>query len=174
MNKELYKILLEQQDEDLGDAPERGVKSNSNVTGRKADDSVDDQIDSLILLYEKRAIRDEEDRLMESLNKTSLKYLLEQEDDAAVQQTPAFSCQSPQVEGRGLSRPLHNAGRVREPLPCWVRVPDRCPSVCQFEVLFGSQLCRGQVRGAKHRGSEEVARRGGALGTRGSLSGRWR
>ena len=80
MSDKLYKILFE-QDEDLGDAPEGGVNADPEPKARKADDSVDDQIDSLILLYEKRAIRDEEDTLMESLNKTSLKYLFEQEDE---------------------------------------------------------------------------------------------
>ena len=83
MNDKLYKLLFEQQDEDLGDAPEGGVQANPEPKARKADDSVDDQIDSLILLYEKRAIRDEEDNLMESLNQTSLKYLFEQEEEAA-------------------------------------------------------------------------------------------
>lgn len=82
MSDKLYKILFEQE-EDLGDAPEGGVNADPEPKARKADDSVDDQIDSLILLYEKRAIRDEEDSLMESLNKTSLKYLFEQEDEAA-------------------------------------------------------------------------------------------
>ena len=80
MSDKLYKILFE-QDEDLGDAPEGGVDADPEPKARKADDSVDDQIDSLILLYEKRAIRDEEDSLMESLNKASLKYLFEQEEE---------------------------------------------------------------------------------------------
>ena len=84
MNDKLYKLLFEQQEEDLGDAPEGGVQADPEPKARKADDSVDDQIDSLILLYEKRAIRDDEDKLMESLNRTSLQYLFEQEEDAAV------------------------------------------------------------------------------------------
>ena len=89
MNEKLYKLLFEQQqEEDLGDAPEGGVSANPEPKARKADDSVDDQIDSLILLYEKRAIRDEEDKLMESLNKTSLQYLFEQEEEA-VEEAPA-------------------------------------------------------------------------------------
>tara|TARA_R110001592_G_scaffold131552_1_gene345583 strand:+ start:2412 stop:3014 length:603 start_codon:yes stop_codon:yes gene_type:complete len=81
MNKNLYDLLLEQGKEDLGDAPEAGVQSFANPKARKADDSVDDQIDSLILMYESRAIRDENDRLNESLKGTSLKYLFEQEDE---------------------------------------------------------------------------------------------
>ncbi len=63
MSDKLYKLLFEQEEEDLGDAPEGGVKANEKPKARKADDSVDDQIDSLILLYEKRAIRDEEDQV---------------------------------------------------------------------------------------------------------------
>tara|TARA_B100000424_G_scaffold267334_1_gene259966 strand:- start:751 stop:1350 length:600 start_codon:yes stop_codon:yes gene_type:complete len=90
MNEKLYKLLFEQQqEEDLGDAPEGGVSANPEPKARKSDDSVDDQIDSLILLYEKRAIRDEEDKLMESLNKTSLQYLFEQEEEAAEEEPAA-------------------------------------------------------------------------------------
>ena len=89
MSDKLFKLLFEQQDEDLGDAPEGGVQANPEPKARKADDSVDDQIDSLILLYEKRAIRDEEDQLMESLNKTSLRYLFEQEEEAAEEEPAA-------------------------------------------------------------------------------------
>ncbi len=51
MSNKLYNLLFEQQEEDLGDAPEGGVKANPEPKARKADDSVDDQIDSLILLY---------------------------------------------------------------------------------------------------------------------------
>ena len=85
----LYKLLFEQEEEDLGDAPEGGVKAVGDAKARKADDSVDDQIDSLILLYEKRAIRDEENKLMESLQSTSLKYLFEQEEEEAAEEEPA-------------------------------------------------------------------------------------
>jgi len=92
MSDKLYKLLFEQEEEDLGDAPEGGVKANAEPKARKADDSVDDQIDSLILLYEKRAIRDEEDKLMESLTRASLRYLFEQEEeggDEAAGEDPA-------------------------------------------------------------------------------------
>ena len=88
MSKKLYGFLFEQED-DLGDAPEGGVKSNDKLAARKADDSVDDQIDSLILLYEKRAIRDEGDKIMESLVNTSLKLLLEQEEGEEETAEPA-------------------------------------------------------------------------------------
>ena len=87
MSNKLYKLLFEQQvDQDLGDAPEGGVQANPEPKARKADDSVDDQIDSLILLYEKRAIRDEEDNLMESLSNASLRYLFEQEEEPAAEE----------------------------------------------------------------------------------------
>ena len=89
MSDKLYKLLFEQQDEDLGEAPEGGVSADVEPKARKSDDSVDDQIDSLILLDEKRALRDEEDKLMESLSKTSLKYLFEQEEEAAAEEEPA-------------------------------------------------------------------------------------
>jgi hypothetical protein len=86
MNKYLYKLLLEAE-EDLNDAPEGTVMTASEPKARKAADSVDDQIDSLILMYEKRAIRDDETNLMESLTTSSLKYLFEQED--APEEEPA-------------------------------------------------------------------------------------
>jgi len=95
MNEKLYKILFEQQEEDLGDAPEGGVRGNIEPKARKADDSVDDQIDSLILLYEKRAIRDEEDQLMESLSKTSLRYLFEQDEEEPAAEEPAADDSDP-------------------------------------------------------------------------------
>ena len=85
MDMKLYKLLFEQQDEDLGDAPERDVRTTDKPRARKSADSVDDQIDSLVLLYEQRAIRDEESKLMESLRNSSLGLLMEQdeEEDAA-------------------------------------------------------------------------------------------
>ena len=87
MNKYLYKLLLEKKEEDMTDAPEGTVMTSSEPKARKAGDSVDDQIDSLILMYEKRAIRDDETNLMESLKTSSLRYLFEQED--APEEEPA-------------------------------------------------------------------------------------
>lgn len=113
MSNKLYNILFEQQDEDLGDAPEAGVKANVEPKARKADDSVDDQIDSLILLYEKRAIRDEEDKLMESLSKTSLKYLFEQEEEAAEEEPAAEEETSEPVGSEEATAPAAKS----EPVP---------------------------------------------------------
>ena len=105
MNKTLYKLIVEQQDEDLGDAPEGAVQSDPEPKARKSDDSVDDQIDSLILLYEKRAIRDEEDRLMESLSGTSLKYLFEQEEEVAEDPEPAADVDTDPVGSEEATAP---------------------------------------------------------------------
>ena len=113
MNEKLYKLLFEQQEEDLGDAPEGGVRADVKPKARKADDSVDDQIDSLILLYEKRAIRDEEDKLMESLNKTSLKYLFEQEEEAAVDDTEPVADDTEPVGSEEATAPAAES----EPVP---------------------------------------------------------
>tara|TARA_B100001093_G_scaffold517609_1_gene599697 strand:+ start:11139 stop:11738 length:600 start_codon:yes stop_codon:yes gene_type:complete len=112
MSDKLYKFLFE-QDEDLGDAPEGGVKVDTQPKARKADDSVDDQIDSLILLYEKRAIRDDEDNLMESLNRTSLKYLFEQEEEEPAEEEPA---EESETEPTG-SEEITTTAAVSEPVP---------------------------------------------------------
>jgi len=93
MNKYLYKLLLEKKKEGTRNAPEGTVMTSSEPKARKADDSVDDQIDSLILMYEKRAIRDDETNLMESLKSSSLKYLFEQED--APEEEPADAEEEP-------------------------------------------------------------------------------
>jgi len=95
MDKYLYKLLLEKKEEDMSDAPEGTVMTASEPKARKAADSVDDQIDSLILMYEKRAIRDDETNLMESLKTSSLRYLFEQED--APEEEPADTEETPEA-----------------------------------------------------------------------------
>ena len=59
--------------------------TSASLKARKAPDSVDDQIDSLILRYEASSIREENktiDNLLErSLDNKNLKFLLEQEED---------------------------------------------------------------------------------------------
>ena len=113
MNKTLYRLIVEQQDEDLGDAPEGGVQSDPEPKARKSDDSVDDQIDSLILMYEKRAIRDEEDKLMESLSGTSLKYLFEQDEEAAAEEEPEADVGTDPVGSEEATAPAAES----EPVP---------------------------------------------------------
>jgi hypothetical protein len=85
------KNLIFEDIDDISDdeVPEGGVSTDDNAKGRKSNDSVDDQIDSLILLYEQRAIRDDEDKLMESLSHSSLKYLFEQEEAELEEEEPA-------------------------------------------------------------------------------------
>lgn len=80
MKNKLYGLIFE-QDDMIQDSPEGKVTGSSEMTARKSADSVDDQIDSLILLYEKRAIREEEDKLMEALKNSSLDMLFEQEEE---------------------------------------------------------------------------------------------
>lgn len=89
----IYNLLFEQEETkekkefNFEDPPEENVNIQGSVEpkARKANDSVDDQIDSLILLYESKAIReDDEDLISESLiKKTLLALLREQEEPAA-------------------------------------------------------------------------------------------
>jgi hypothetical protein len=82
----LYRLLFE-QDSKVNDAPEGDVKlSSSGVKARKPLNSVDKQIDALILKYESASIIEDEDNLNENL---SLKFLLEQdEEEAAEEEAP--------------------------------------------------------------------------------------
>ena len=85
MNK-IFRLLYEQNEPEQQDATEDNLvpKDEIKPKARKANDSVDDQIDSLLLLYEGKSIRDEEneDLIFESLLKKSLKYLIEQDEPA--------------------------------------------------------------------------------------------
>ena len=82
MNK-IYNLLFEQDTENI-DTPESSMSASStDVKARKALDSVDDQIDALILKYESASIREEPvDKLSESLFNKNLKYLIEQDEPA--------------------------------------------------------------------------------------------
>lgn len=77
----LYDLLFE---EIAADTPESSMKmTNSKLKARKALDSVDDQIDSLILRYEASSIKDDDvGSLAElSIKNKNLKFLFEAEDD---------------------------------------------------------------------------------------------
>jgi hypothetical protein len=79
----LYKLLFE-EDTKINDAPEGNVNLTSSGTkARKTLNSVDQQIDALILKYESSAIIDEDQALNESL---SLKILLEQDEEEAAEE----------------------------------------------------------------------------------------
>jgi len=88
MNQNLYKILFEQE-EDKQKTPENPLSiTDKSVRTRPAEDSVDDQIDALILRYENASIKDT-DQLNESLTKLTLKMLLEQEEEEEVAEEEA-------------------------------------------------------------------------------------
>jgi hypothetical protein len=88
MNKNLFKLLFEQE-ENSKKTPENnvGIQSDS-VKARPSNDSVDDQIDALILRYETASMR-EKDSINESLQDLSLTILLEQEEEG-VEEDPAL------------------------------------------------------------------------------------
>ena len=88
--KKLKQLLIEEIESDK-DSPEAPLKLISKgIKSRQSLDSVDSQIDSLILRYENSSIKDENDSLMESLFKLSLKsLLLEQETEADAAEEPA-------------------------------------------------------------------------------------
>ncbi len=76
--------IFEQDEKPKGSPEEDVFIKNDKLKARKSKHSVDDQIDALILRYEASSIREEdEDKLMESLYRSSLKFLFEQEEEAA-------------------------------------------------------------------------------------------
>lgn len=85
--KRLYNLLFEA---DLVDTPESSmIMTNTKMKARQALDSVDDQIDALILRYEASSIREEEeDRAIASLDERSLRYLVEQEEEEMPEEDP--------------------------------------------------------------------------------------
>lgn len=93
MRKSYRNFLFEEAEQDI-DVPEGDLDVSGEPVARKADDSVDDQIDSLILMYEKESIRDDEDisdaeSINESLFKLSLRTLLREQEEEAAEETPA-------------------------------------------------------------------------------------
>ena len=92
----IYKLLFES--DEYADAPEDNVSSSGDAKARPSEDSVDDQIDSLILKYEQNALKSNEatpsSSLSESLQNFNLKFLLEQEDQE-VEEEPAEDEESP-------------------------------------------------------------------------------
>ena len=78
----LYKLLFERDNPDgIDTAEDRLSAQDAKLKARKSLDSIDDQIDSLILRYEASSVRDTpKDKLAESLFRHSLKYLFEQDE----------------------------------------------------------------------------------------------
>jgi len=81
MKRKIYNLLFEA--EDNIDSPESSmIMTSTKMKARKALDSVDDQIDALILRYEASSIREEEEeRAIASLSERSLSFLVEQEEE---------------------------------------------------------------------------------------------
>ena len=77
----IFNLLFE---EEAVDTPEKSMSmTSSGVKALKSLDSIDDQIDALILKYEASSIREESkkvDGLLESLSERNLKFLIEQEE----------------------------------------------------------------------------------------------
>ena len=75
---DLFKLIFEAE---KGKFPEK-VNDDIKVGGksRLARDSVDDQIDSLLIKYEAESIKEDSETLEESLSNYSLKFLLKEED----------------------------------------------------------------------------------------------
>lgn len=90
MKTNIYTYLFEQEEQNQKQAPEANVTTKPAEGKVKAsDDSVDDQIDALILKYENSSIREEDGpmSLSESLSRKKLGYLFEQEEE--VEEEPA-------------------------------------------------------------------------------------
>ena len=85
---DIYSYLFEQEEQNQKQAPEKNLATKPVSDKVKAsDDSVDDQIDALILKYENSSISERPDpgpmSLSESLSKKKLGYLFEQEEEDA-------------------------------------------------------------------------------------------
>ena len=97
-DSKIFNLLFE---EESVNTPEKSMSmTSSDVKALKALDSVDDQIDALILKYEASSIREEDkkvDGLLESLNERNLKFLIEQEEgeDAPPDPAAAVELKSP-------------------------------------------------------------------------------
>jgi len=86
-NINIFKFLFEDDKKNFSDAPEKSLHlKDKKVKARKALDSIDDQIDALLIKYEKDSIKDEDededDALAESIQKLNLKYLLTEQEEA--------------------------------------------------------------------------------------------
>ena len=80
MKTKIYDFLFEA--EELIDSPEVSLNMvDTELKARKALDSIDDQVDALILRYEASSIKEDSDvSVASSLKESSLKYLFEQEE----------------------------------------------------------------------------------------------
>lgn len=99
--KSIYKLLFE-QDSKVNDAPEGNVKlGKSKTKARKPLNSVDKQIDALLLQYESNSIIDDDDDMINE--NLSLKFLLEQEEDEAAEEESAEEAEDSTDSDTGTS-----------------------------------------------------------------------
>lgn len=104
----LYELLFEDKDVDNKDATEGEIDVDaSSPKARQSKDSVDDQIDGLILKYENSSIKEKEDALMESILYKKLSYLLleQDEEEAAAEEPAAGEDAAAEEEGGGEPDP---------------------------------------------------------------------
>lgn len=81
--KSIYSLLFE-QDSQVNDAPEGNVKLvDDKVKARKPLNSIDAQVDALLLKYEATSILDDSEVISENLRNLTLSILLEQEEEEA-------------------------------------------------------------------------------------------
>jgi hypothetical protein len=88
MKQNIYKLIFEQESIDT---PESSfIATDIKLKARKALDSIDDQVDALILRYEASSIREtSQDNLQESLENKTLKYIFEQDEEELPEDPPA-------------------------------------------------------------------------------------
>jgi len=122
---EKIRFLLEQEEtpkESGPDTPESPLLLREpKARARPASDSVDDQIDALLLRYESASIK-KANSLNESLRKLNLKFLLEQEEEEPVEE-PAEEepveepTEEPPDEESDAETPAEDSEEVEEPDP---------------------------------------------------------
>jgi len=83
MSNSIYRLLFEEDE-----SASQNVEPANGESPRLSKDSADDQIDSYLLFYEKRAIKSAES-LEESLSKRSLRFLFEQDEELPEEEPPA-------------------------------------------------------------------------------------
>ena len=82
MSNSIYRLLFEEDE-----SASQNVEPSNGESPRLSKDSADDQIDSYLLFYEKRAIKSAES-LEESLSKRSLRFLFEQDEELPEEEPP--------------------------------------------------------------------------------------
>ena len=101
MKKTIFDLLFEQETANAvsNQTPEAAVsiQGDGDLKARKPNDSVDDQIDALILMYESKSIKDEVDDLNESLTYNSLSTFLLEQDEAPEEE--AVETETPDIPG---------------------------------------------------------------------------